>query len=517
MPKKRRQLRRVTFVSGLVGYASHKYRVTHHVDALRRLGVEATAFAHDALDSAMPVARDTDVVVLYRVAWSEPVARFVSTARGRGARIVYDTDDHVFDLEVANDRFVDGLRFLPAAQLPEYRRGVELYREALLACDAAIMSTETLADAARRLGKPALVLRNGFDETTLALCRELRAAGRPPGPIRIGYASGTLTHQKDFAAAAPALARLLAARPDVVFTVIGSLALDEFPELRPFATRIERLPLVDHDDLPRSLAVFDVNLAPLEVGNPYCEAKSNLKYYEAALLEIPTVASPTQPFVEAIRSGENGFLAGSDDEWLQALTALVDDRDLRRAIGQRARAHAEATYGPSAKQNMVRDTFGAVRALASEESRAVTDTASKRPSGIVAGLSIVAVSAYLLLVLAFLLVTRRLPGEKKWLRSMLRRRYKGPLAEVGHEQGLCFVAPVPHWLMSDNDGVSRLVVLEDGVELPLGHSPHEDIRALGSGRYSHWGPTVYFSAPDNADPRTSGRRYTVREQASRAG
>jgi 4-amino-4-deoxy-L-arabinose transferase-like glycosyltransferase len=61
---------------------------------------------------------------------------------------------------------------------------------------------------------------------------------------------------------------------------------------------------------------------------------------------------------------------------------------------------------------------------------------------------------------------------------------------------------------SDADGVSSLLFLEDGRALTGGRQ-HEEIRKLGGGRFSHWGPHIYFSSTDNSDPRTNGRSYTV--------
>jgi len=140
-----------------------------------------------------------------------------------------------------------------------------------------------------------------------------------------------------------------------------------------------------------------------------------------------------------------------------------------------------------------------------------------RPSPILRGAAIIVVSVYLSLVLLFLLISGRIPGAGQWFRALFRRRYRADLATIDHERGRCFIAPVPEWLTSDSDGVSRLVVLEDGRALPLGHAAHEDIRSLGCGRYSHWGPSVYFSPSDGTDPRTNGRRYSVSEQAFRKG
>jgi predicted O-methyltransferase YrrM len=61
------------------------------------------------------------------------------------------------------------------------------------------------------------------------------------------------------------------------------------------------------------------------------------------------------------------------------------------------------------------------------------------------------------------------------------------------------------------DGPSRssLKVLEDGVPLPTPHEPHEEIRSLGRGRFSHWGDYLLFSPSDNSNPATNGRRYAI--------
>lgn len=55
---------------------------------------------------------------------------------------------------------------------------------------------------------------------------------------------------------------------------------------------------------------------------------------------------------------------------------------------------------------------------------------------------------------------------------------------------------------------SSLVMCEDQKKLGPSHSPHEDIRSRGGGRYSHWGSDVVFSASDNSDPNTNRRQYS---------
>lgn len=64
----------------------------------------------------------------------------------------------------------------------------------------------------------------------------------------------------------------------------------------------------------------------------------------------------------------------------------------------------------------------------------------------------------------------------------------------------------------DSDGVPRstLAVYEDGKPLGPGHASPRAVRHEGHGRFAHLRYMLLFSASDNSDPRSNGRRYTIR-------
>ena len=126
-----------------------------------------------------------------------------------------------------------------------------------------------------------------------------------------------------------------------------------------------------------------------------------------------------------------------------------------------------------------------------------------------------AVTAYLAVAGVWLLLTRQIPppGLVRFIRAALRPRFRGVLSDVRGETGYCFIAALPEKLLSDLESASRLELLEDGRPLGPAHASHDDIRHIGSGRYSHWGSRLYFSTADNSDPRRNGRIYEVREAA----
>jgi hypothetical protein len=97
----------------------------------------------------------------------------------------------------------------------------------------------------------------------------------------------------------------------------------------------------------------------------------------------------------------------------------------------------------------------------------------------------------------------------------------GPLLEpqiplppgLEKEQGHCWLAPIGEYASrADNNDLgipSTLILYEDGREIGPSNQVHADIRALGNGRHSHWGPYLYFSTSDNSNPLTNGRQYSM--------
>jgi glycosyltransferase involved in cell wall biosynthesis len=346
---------RVIFVSGEPHTPGHAYRVTRHAEAATQAGWDAIAISiHDA-PRRMDEIATAAIVVVWRATWSVTVEWILQVVRNNGARLVFDVDDLVFRPELATVETIDGIRSQNfdaggvAAHFADMQRAVA-------AADACTCTTVELARHLRAFDKTAFVLPNGFDAAALALSRlsvRRRRAAPDDGLVRIGYAAGSRTHQRDFAQAASAVARVLAERPHcrlVLFETPDGVAklldVDEFAAIEALPEQIEWWPMRPLDRLPEAMARFDINLAPLEFGNPFCEAKSELKYFEAALVEVPTIASPTGPLRRAMRDGETGLLAASPEDWYRALIALVDSSGLRRRIAHAAYLDVLWPYGP---------------------------------------------------------------------------------------------------------------------------------------------------------------------------
>lgn len=337
----------ILFVSG-IGGDTRRYRCDHHRQQLALHGIESSLL--EAGDLRLYVAATAcDLAILHRVPWSPLIADLLAIAHGRGVPVVFETDDLVFAPEVFPR--IAYLDTLPPEQAQRFLADLHGQVRTFGACDCVLTTTEYLAVAAEERGKPAYVQRNACSaemvqaaERAYALRRprtEKSAGGRP---LVLGYFSGTGSHNRDFATIAPVLTDLLARYPQLRLHIGGPLDLGG--SLLAHTHRIRRLPFVPWQELPNLVAQVDVNLAPLELDNPFCQAKSEIKYTEAALVGVPTVASPTQAFAHAIRDGEDGLLAADAEEWRAALVRLVEQPQYAAQLGEAARRKVYAHYLP---------------------------------------------------------------------------------------------------------------------------------------------------------------------------
>lgn len=351
--------RHVVFISGSVESKGHIYRVANRIAALRRVGARATCIPLERLGKT-PIPADADVVVAYRCVATDALLSCRRECGERGIPWGVDFDDLVFLPELMHPSVVHFLSRLPRKVVTRWQAEAQSFQTVVGIADFAWAPTDALASELSAVGIPACVVPNGFEEDRVVMAATA-ARDRDDGLVRIGYASGTPTHEVDFAQVVPALAELLAADRDLRFIALGHVDIDSFEALRPCSAQIERRKMVPYARLSSALAELDINIAPLVPGNRFCEAKSELKFFEAALVGVPTVASGTRAYARAIEHGETGLLVERSEQWHETLFGLKSDARERQRLGENARRSAIAHYGP-AKQ--LDDLLAALRRVA---------------------------------------------------------------------------------------------------------------------------------------------------------
>jgi glycosyltransferase involved in cell wall biosynthesis len=88
---------------------------------------------------------------------------------------------------------------------------------------------------------------------------------------------------------------------------------------------------------------FNIGIVPLP-DNAWTRGKGNYKLLQYMASGIPAVASPVETSKDMIKDGVNGFLANSHKEWVDKISLLIENENLRKKMGIEARKTMEDRY-----------------------------------------------------------------------------------------------------------------------------------------------------------------------------
>lgn len=327
--RKKKFYKDILFINGCTLPHPTRYRVDHQIEQLKSAGLSADAVFYDQL--SVDMVKYYRGFIFFRCPITDTVRETILRAKEFNKVCFFDIDDLVIDQKYTNQ--IEYVKNLPEIEKAHYDDGVNRMRETLQTCDYAITTTDRLQGELSRYAKEVFVNRNVASDEMVR--RSLEALGdlrKDRIGVTIGYFSGSITHNEDFALVLPAIVKILQTYNHVRLKIVGILDLPV--ELEPFRDRIETMPFMEWRQIPQELAACDINLAPL-VDNIFNEAKSENKWLEAALVKVVTAASDVGAFRAAIRTGENGFLVG-DNEWFEVLSDLVENPIRRGAVAQTA-------------------------------------------------------------------------------------------------------------------------------------------------------------------------------------
>ncbi len=312
-----------------------RYRVQHQMEQLKANNIDCDEnfYLHLSLEQV----RNYRVFVIFRCPYTEELGEFIRLAKELNKTVIYDIDDLVIDT-----KYTDTIKYLDTMSPEErkgYDEGVRNMQKVLKMCDAAITTTERMAEELKHYVPKVFINRNTASEEMLQLSEEAykkiiaEKTAEERKTVKLGYFSGSITHNDDFILIQPAVAKIMEKYPQTELHIAGILDIPK--ELEAFKERVIAHPFADWKKLPEMIASMDINLAPLEE-SIFNEAKSENKWVEAALVRVPTIASNLGAFKRMIEHNKTGILANTCDEWYEGLESLVVDAQKREYIAKNA-------------------------------------------------------------------------------------------------------------------------------------------------------------------------------------
>jgi glycosyltransferase involved in cell wall biosynthesis len=299
-----------------------------------------------------------EVVVFHR-AEEQTYHDLAKMLKADGKKIVMDNDD-TFQLEdyhplaqfTADGKAIDNLK----------RRSDNL-DEFMKLCDMVTTTTKTLADEYKKQNNNVVILPNCIDpddwDTPIR---------NESNKVRIGIV-GSAALEYDYLHIKP-LIKKLSERENVEIVLFG-LGDMKHRVKNPKVTKVfhdeydfwdsikkEHFPWCKVHLYPETLneARLDIMIIPRK-DNYFNRCKSNVKFLEAAMCEIPVIAQSFEngPYEEI--TPDIGVLIKDNSKWEEEIEKLIKDKKLRRQIGKNAKKYVLKNYDINKKAHLWEDAY----------------------------------------------------------------------------------------------------------------------------------------------------------------
>jgi glycosyltransferase involved in cell wall biosynthesis len=299
---------------------STRLRLGDCVNRYQQVGIEITTISarrSSLLERIRLIrtARRYDVVILFKTTgFTSLDLRFL---RQNNPRIIFDYDDAVMFREQKYGR-------------PIRTRTFEKFRRTVEHCAAVVAGNDFLARFAEASGTPAIVLPTAVDVSKYRVRPDKDGDGLTIGWVGLSDGFVYLRHIQ------PALQKLTEKFPGLKLRVVSDKPLQlEGVTVENEAWRLE--------SEQANLSSFSIGIMPL-TDTLWTRGKCGYKILQYMAAGIPAIASAVGANRKIVTQGENGFLAQTQEDWVQSISILLQDQALRTKFGTRGRQLVENKY-----------------------------------------------------------------------------------------------------------------------------------------------------------------------------
>ena len=280
-------------------------------------------------------AKQYDLVYILREAALLGPPVFERLIAQSGVPVVFDFDDAIFvSYRSPSNGYLSYLKFASKT------------RTICRIASHVMVGNPYLAEYARQVNDRVTVIPTTIDTEKYRVPERREKSG----PLVIGWTGShsTVQHLDTMRGAL----KKLAERESFRLRVIGTPAYECAP------VEVEAMRWRADTEL-EDLSEIDIGMMPLP-DDRWSKGKCGLKALQFMALGIPTICSPVGVNTDIIQDGQNGFIAGTEDEWVEKLSRLLRSAELRRRLGDAGRATVEEQYSAITQTPRVYEIFKSV-------------------------------------------------------------------------------------------------------------------------------------------------------------
>lgn len=289
---------------------------------------------------------EADIVVFHRPDDPDKL-KMAKMLKADGKKIVFDNDDTVKD--------DGGFKFNEFLNKERFEKGMKTLNETLdefiKFADLVTCSTKFLEEEYKKLNDNVVMLPNCIDPFLFPEPKE-----KNNKVVRIGM-TGSVGITSDMDVLKPIVEKyhkdprvklvLFSMPPSKTDKTTRELYKDEYDFWE--SVNVEWQPFVVMEEYYEKLNDLQLDFIIIpRADNYFNRCKSNLKFLENSMLEIPSICQAfdtgDSPYQQNPEDSKYLLLANAHEEWVEQIEKLINNKELREEIGKKARDYVEENY-----------------------------------------------------------------------------------------------------------------------------------------------------------------------------
>ncbi|GJQ57920.1 MAG: glycosyltransferase family 1 protein [Candidatus Scalindua sp. AMX11] len=310
---------RVLFLIQGMEVAASRYRVLQYLPFLQEHGVEPTVlpFPKGFFEKirVFKTIRQYDILFIQRKRFAFPWLQYI---RKNAKQIVFDFDDSIMH---RNSK----------ANQPESKTRARKFEKMVTSSDYVIAGNAFLMEKTTPYKRDVMIIPSPIDMSLYS--QKNYSEGNDT--VTLGWigAHGSIHYMKKMTPLFEALGKKY---DRVKLKIVCDVFFD-------CENMVVEKKLWSEQDEVKDIQSFDIGLMPL-IDDPWSHGKCGLKILQCLAAGVPVVCSPFGINREIVEDGVHGLWAESQEEWVEKLEILINNKELREKMGRAGRKRVSKDY-----------------------------------------------------------------------------------------------------------------------------------------------------------------------------
>ena len=340
------KIKNVVYIKDVFDNSTFRYRTYNVMETMENSNKYCvTCFLVDELNKIYNLVDKVDIFILQRAKWSFDLSNFIEYLKHKNKIIIYDMDDMIYSPKYV-PAYLNSISYYDDFSIDSFFALAKRYEMIINECSGAIVTTLNLKkNIEQDITIPTWQLNNFLNKEQIEISNEIvkkKKSSYDDKKFIIGYFSGSNSHKRDLEVSEQALVKLMNNYDNVFLNIVGYMDLSENLKKLKKKGRVQFSKFVSYEELQYEIGKVDLNIIPLQ-NHEFNNCKSELKYFEASIVNTLSLASCNDVYNNIIEHGKDGFLT-DELSWYDSLEYIYLNIDKLDSVVRNANKKCHKLY-----------------------------------------------------------------------------------------------------------------------------------------------------------------------------